>query len=81
VAWPGSTRGETFDETYEPPSDPLGWVVLTNDVDAAVEGLPKWQPDWDGAVHVDKAQADAQLADCRDQGYECVLGEVRMAGS
>jgi hypothetical protein len=75
--WPA----ETFDDNYEPPADPLGWVVLTNDVDAAVEGLPKWQPDWDGAVHTGKAQADAELAACADQGYECALGEVRVAES
>jgi hypothetical protein len=72
--WPA----ETFGATYEPQGDPLGWVVLTNDVK---DGSPEWEPDWDGAVHVDKAQADAQLAACAAQGYQCVLGEVRMAES
>lgn len=56
----------------------IGWVVLTNDVK---DGPPKWEPDWDGQVHTDKERADAELANCRGVGYECVLGEVRVAES
>jgi hypothetical protein len=56
-------------------SDPIGWVVLTNDVK---DGPPKWQPDWDGDVHTDEQRAARELAACRACGYECVLGEVRV---
>ena len=56
-------------------NDVIGWVVLTNDVR---DGPPKWLPDWDGEVHVDRARADAELADCTAGGHQCVLGEVRV---
>ena len=57
--------------------DPIGWVVLTNDVK---DGPPSWQPNWDGEVHVSKVRAEDELADCRAGGHQCVLGEVRTAG-
>lgn len=54
----------------------IGWVVLTNDAEAGFP--PKWQPDWDGEIHTDRARADAEAADCLDGGHQCVLGEVRV---
>lgn len=62
---------------------PVGWVVLTNTNARRTaldkDGPPKWEPDWDGEVHTDKMRADSELAACRALGYECVLGEVRVA--
>ena len=61
------------------PDEPLGWVVLTNEVK---NGPPKWEPDWDGAVHTDRGRADTELGDCRAEGilhgYDCALGVVRL---
>jgi len=32
-------------------------------------------------VHTDKERAEAELTACRAAGWECVLGEVRVAES
>jgi hypothetical protein len=52
---------------------PVGWVVLTNDVK---DGEPEWQADWDGEVHTDLGRAEKELADCRAEGYQSMLGVV-----
>jgi len=56
----------------------IGWVVLTN---GGSDSVPIWEPDWDGEVHTDKERAEAELTACRAAGWECVLGEVRVAES
>ena len=55
---------------------PVGWVVLTNN---AKDGEPKWMPDWDGEVHTDLERAETELADCRADGHESILGVVLSA--
>lgn len=52
----------------------LGYVVLTN---FRKDGDVKWEPDWDGEVHVDRARADKELSDCASSGHDCTLAEVR----
>jgi hypothetical protein len=56
----------------------IGWVVLTNNAEHGTD-TPKWEPDWDGEVHTDRARADAELAGCRAGGHWCILVEVRVA--
>ena len=51
----------------------VGWVVLTNEIK---DGPPKWMPDWDGEVHTDLERAETELAGCRADGRQCLLGVV-----
>lgn len=59
------------------PAQPVGWVVLTNDVK---DGDPQWQPDWDGVVHTDQERAETELAACRAAGWQTILGVVYEQG-
>ena len=54
-------------------AQPVGWVVLTNDVK---DGDPQWQPDWDGIVHTDQERAETELATCRAEGHQCLPAVV-----
>lgn len=73
----GVPVADTLSRILEPFTESaLGWVVLTNVVK---DGPPKWMPAWDGEVHTEQERAEREMTDCRAAGYECVLGEVRVA--
>jgi hypothetical protein len=52
----------------------LGWIVLTNN---RTDGTVKWETDWDGELHTDRAKAHEELDACLAQGHHSTLAEVR----